>query len=112
MFVGPGQWPGVDLPPSDEQELVEMHSPVGLFPPIVHVLPELGGGGLGVEVQHFEAVSSREHMAGYKGAHLNISGIIGTEPRGGIAAGVLAAGSWHACACFSRGLDGAGIAAS
>lgn len=56
MFVGPEQWPGVDLPPSEEQELVEMHSPVGLLSPIVHVLLELEGI-CGEEVQHFEAVS-------------------------------------------------------
>lgn len=50
--VAPGQWPGVELPPSDEQELVEMHSPVGPLSPIVHILLGLDDG-CWVGVQHF-----------------------------------------------------------
>jgi hypothetical protein len=49
----------VGLPPVEEQEPVEMHSPVGPLAPIVHFLFELGGGGAGVETQHFSGVSDR-----------------------------------------------------
>lgn len=48
----------MDLPPSNEQELVEMHSPVRPVAATVHVLLEFDGPGLGgscgVEVQHYE----------------------------------------------------------
>jgi hypothetical protein len=43
----------VDLPPVEEQEPVEMHSPAGPLTPIVHFLFELAGG-FGEETQHFK----------------------------------------------------------
>jgi hypothetical protein len=51
-----GQYPGVDLPPFEEQEPVEMHSPAGPLAPTVHSLFE-SEGGFGEEVQHFKAIS-------------------------------------------------------
>jgi hypothetical protein len=45
-----GQYPGVDLPPFEEQDPVEMHSPAGPLVPIVHLFELVGV--LGEATQH------------------------------------------------------------